>query len=140
MEKAITFRMHGIDDVLIGGYLKLEVSVKLLNLLLWIYSKKLMVEQCLWLFYKMVRNWMLPDVKNSNRILKILGDKSLVAKAREVYSMMGQFRFNQLFLPIIPYWIPFVRKGKCNKRFSYYQKCKGEIADQGFRPWARDGK
>ncbi|KAL0372665.1 UNVERIFIED_CONTAM: hypothetical protein Scaly_0948100 [Sesamum calycinum] len=39
----------------------------------------------------MVRNGFLPDVKNCNRILRLLRDRDLVGKAREVYEMMGPF-------------------------------------------------
>ncbi|XVF49387.1 hypothetical protein PTKIN_Ptkin04bG0007500 [Pterospermum kingtungense] len=96
MERVIiTFRMHGIVDVLICGYLNLEVSVKLLDLCLLVCYKNLMVDQCFWIFSKMLRNELLPDVKNCNRILSILRkDKSLVAKFMQVYRLMQEFGIN----------------------------------------------
>ncbi|KAK9276291.1 hypothetical protein L1049_005822 [Liquidambar formosana] len=91
MERVISVNMHGIVEVLIYGNSSFEVSVKLLNFLLWVYTKKLMIQQCLSTFDKMIRNGLLPDVKNCNRILRILRDKDLVGKAREVYKKMGEF-------------------------------------------------
>ncbi|KAF5948161.1 hypothetical protein HYC85_014118 [Camellia sinensis] len=91
MERVISVDLHGIVDVLIDGYVNAEVSIKLLDLLLWLYTKESMVEQCLLIFDKMVRNGFLPDVKNCNRILRMLRDKDLVGKTREVYQLMGMF-------------------------------------------------
>ena len=53
--------MHGIVDVLVDGYVGYEVSVKLLNLLLWVYMKKSMIEQCLLVFDKMIANGLLSE-------------------------------------------------------------------------------
>uniref|UniRef100_A0A0V0IVU4 Putative pentatricopeptide repeat-containing protein, mitochondrial-like n=1 Tax=Solanum chacoense TaxID=4108 RepID=A0A0V0IVU4_SOLCH len=83
--------MHKVVDLLVDGYLNLKVSVEILNLFLRIYTKNANVELCLLVFEKMLRNEMLPDVKNCNRILRNLRDRNLVAKAREVYKMMGEF-------------------------------------------------
>lgn len=90
VERVVCVNMHGIVDVLVDGYVGSEVSVKLLDLLLWVYTKKSMIEQCLLVFDKMMRNGFLPDVKNCNRILRMLRDRHFVAKAREVYRMMGE--------------------------------------------------
>ncbi|XP_022881042.1 pentatricopeptide repeat-containing protein At1g22960, mitochondrial-like [Olea europaea var. sylvestris] len=88
-EKAFSVNLHCVADVLIDGYLKCDVSVKLHDLLLWVYSKKSDVKHCLIVFHKMVGSRFLPDVKNCNRTLRILRDRNLVGKAREVYGMMG---------------------------------------------------
>ena len=84
VERVISVDMHGIVDVSVDEYVGYEVSVKLLNLLLWVYTKKSMIEQCLLVFDKMIANGLLLDVKNCNRILRILRDRNLVTKAREV--------------------------------------------------------
>ncbi|RVW16925.1 Pentatricopeptide repeat-containing protein, mitochondrial [Vitis vinifera] len=91
MERVINANMHRIVDVLIGGCVSSEVSVKILDLLIWVYSKKSMVEQCLSVFDKMIKSRLSPDVKNCNRILRILRDKDLMSKAVEVYRTMGEF-------------------------------------------------
>ncbi|KAL0408914.1 UNVERIFIED_CONTAM: Pentatricopeptide repeat-containing protein, mitochondrial [Sesamum radiatum] len=78
MERVINANMHSIVNVLTDGYLGIEVTCKVLDLLLWLYSKKSDVERCLWVFDKMVRNGFLPDVKNCNRILRLLRDRDLV--------------------------------------------------------------
>ena len=49
-----------------------------------------MIGQCLLVFDKMIANGLLSDVKNCNKILRILRDRNLVTKAREVYRMIGE--------------------------------------------------
>lgn len=90
MERVISVDMHGIVDVLIGEYVFAKVSIKLLDLLLWVYTKKWLVEECLSIFDKMIQNGLLPDVNNCNRVLRILRDKHLATKAKQVYRMMGE--------------------------------------------------
>ncbi|KAF8394005.1 hypothetical protein HHK36_020207 [Tetracentron sinense] len=91
MERAISVDLHGIVDVLVDGYVSSEASIKLLDLLLWIYTKGSMIELCLSTFGKMVHNGFSPDVKNCNRILRVLRDRNLVTKGREFYEAMGEF-------------------------------------------------
>lgn len=91
MERVVLADMCGIADVLIGKHLNSDISTNLLDLLLWIYTKKSMLEQCLSVFDKMLRNGLLPNVKNCNRILRMLRDKNLIEKAREVYRAMEEY-------------------------------------------------
>ncbi|KAJ8634886.1 hypothetical protein MRB53_009153 [Persea americana] len=55
-EQAVSLKLHGIVDFLIDGCISSDVSAKLLDLFLWIYTNKSMVELALSTFYKMGRN------------------------------------------------------------------------------------
>ncbi|CAN0878213.1 Pentatricopeptide repeat-containing protein At1g22960, mitochondrial [Linum grandiflorum] len=86
-ERAIGSKMdENIVDVLISNR-----STKILDLLLEVYTKISTAEQRLLVFRKMIRNGMLPDVKNCNKILKVLRDKKEEVEAMQVYRMMGEF-------------------------------------------------
>lgn len=50
-----------------------------------------MVELALSTFYKMGRNVFVPDVKNCNRVIRVLRDGDLLVTEREVYAAMGEF-------------------------------------------------
>ncbi|KAL5726876.1 hypothetical protein ACHQM5_000124 [Ranunculus cassubicifolius] len=89
MEKIVGNDLHGIVDYLSGGYVKPEASIKLLDLLLWIYTKNSMVELCLSTFNRMIEKGLSPDVRNCNRILTVLRDRDLGRKAREIYTVMS---------------------------------------------------
>ncbi|KAH6822468.1 origin recognition complex subunit 4 [Perilla frutescens var. hirtella] len=91
VERVIDVNMEGVVDVLIDGFSNYEVSLKILDLILWVCTKKSDVERCLWVFDSMVKNGFLPDVKNCNRILRVLRDRDSDGKAIEFYELMGQF-------------------------------------------------
>ncbi|XXG52002.1 hypothetical protein AAC387_Pa03g0434 [Persea americana] len=55
-EQAVSLKLHGIVDFLIDGCISSDVSAKLLDLFLWIYTKESMVELSLSTFNKMGRN------------------------------------------------------------------------------------
>ena len=59
-----------------------------------------MIEKYLWVFEKMIQSRLVPNLKNCNRILRILRDKNLLNKAKEVYRIMGQLRIK---LTIVSY-------------------------------------
>ncbi|CAI9785410.1 unnamed protein product [Fraxinus pennsylvanica] len=111
-ERAISVNLHCVADVLVDGYLKYDVSVKLLDLLLWVYSKKSDLKHCLVVFDKMVRSRFLPDVKNCNRILRILRDRNLVGNAREVYGMMGDIGIKSTIVTYNTMLDLFCKKGE----------------------------
>lgn len=90
-EWAVSLNLLGVVDVLMDECISPDVLVKLLDLVLWIYTKKSMVELALSTFYKMGRNGFLPDVNNCNRVFRVLRDGDLLVKAREVYSAMAGF-------------------------------------------------
>ena len=86
--------LHGIVDFLIDGCISSDVSGKLPDLVLCIYTKA-MVELAPSTFCKMGRNVFLLDVKNCNRVLRASRDGDLMVKAREVYAAMGELESNQ---------------------------------------------
>jgi hypothetical protein len=93
MEKAIDANIDGVVlDALVTGAAtgrgNFEVSIKLLDLLFWVFTKKSVLEKCLWIFYKMIYNGLLPDVENCNRILKLLRDRGMMNGTKEFYSVM----------------------------------------------------
>ncbi|KAL0910455.1 hypothetical protein M5K25_021440 [Dendrobium thyrsiflorum] len=87
-DRALTFGLHGIVDLLIGKYVNSDVTIKLLNLLLWMYTKCSMVERAMSTFRKMMDNGFLPEIKNCNRILRVLRDGNMWSDVRAVYQEM----------------------------------------------------
>ncbi|CAN8235139.1 unnamed protein product [Cochlearia groenlandica] len=63
-ERSIDLGMHEICEVLIDECIDQKIACKVMNLLLWVYTKKSMVEQCLFSFEKMIRKGSLPSVRN----------------------------------------------------------------------------
>ncbi|KAJ8484921.1 hypothetical protein OPV22_017406 [Ensete ventricosum] len=92
-QRVLHLRLHGIVDLLIDGHAGPEATVPLLDLLLWLYTKCSMVEHAVSTFHKMVAHGFLPDVKNCNRILRILRDTDQwteEGKAEEALKILGE--------------------------------------------------
>ncbi|CAA2973060.1 Hypothetical predicted protein [Olea europaea subsp. europaea] len=63
----------------------------------------------------MVGSRFLPDVKNCNRTLRILRDRNLVGKAREVYGMMGDIGIEPTIVTYNTMLDLFCKKGEVAK-------------------------
>ena len=94
MEKVVSVKMeNGVIDVVSSSEVSMPSVKLILDLLLWIYVKKSLLEKCLLVFYKMVSKGLLPDVKNCNRVLRLLRDRdNNIDVAREVYNVMVIWR------------------------------------------------
>ncbi|KAL6193336.1 hypothetical protein ACLB2K_034420 [Fragaria x ananassa] len=89
VEKVTSLDMtRAVASVLIRDYVFARVSDKLLDLILFVCAKKLLLEQCLSIFDDMIRNGVVPDVINCNRIVRMLRDKGMGGRAKQVYRMM----------------------------------------------------
>ncbi|CAH2033668.1 unnamed protein product, partial [Thlaspi arvense] len=86
--RSIDLGMHEIDDLLIDGAFDKRIARKLLDLLLLVYTRKSMAEQCFSSFEKMIRRRFLPSVRNCNILLRVLRDNRMMDKAQEVYRAM----------------------------------------------------
>nr|CAD1831443.1 unnamed protein product [Ananas comosus var. bracteatus] len=85
-ERALRLGLHSVVDFLLllvgsgGAEFRFEFAVsdataaKLLDLLLWVYTKCSMAERAVSAFYKMAAHGLSPDVRNCNRILRALRD------------------------------------------------------------------
>ncbi|GFP84704.1 pentatricopeptide repeat-containing protein at1g22960 mitochondrial [Phtheirospermum japonicum] len=93
VQSVINSNMHNVVDVLIDGYLENEVSCKVLDLLLWLYTKKSDIERCLWVFDKMVKNMQRrgcsPNDVTFNVLINGLSKKGEFNEAKELIAEMS---------------------------------------------------
>lgn len=88
-ERSIDLGMHEIYDLLIEkSVVDKVIACKILDLLLWVYTKKSMVKHCLLSFEKMISKGFSPSVRICNLVLRLLRDKKMVNEAQEVYRKM----------------------------------------------------
>lgn len=126
VERAIDVNMEDVVvDVLIDGYSNYAISVKVLDLILWVCTKKSGVERCLLVFDKMVKNGFLPDAKNCNRILRVLRDRDLHGKAIELYELMGQFGIEPTIVTYNTMMDIFFRHGDVHLVLNLLQEMQG---------------
>ncbi|XXG73412.1 hypothetical protein AAC387_Pa07g2333 [Persea americana] len=137
-ERAVSLNLLGVVDVLMDECISPDVLVKLLDLVLWIYTKKSMVELALSTFYKMGRNGFLPDVNNCNRVFRVLRDGDLLVKTREgdikeAFGLFDNLGRNHLSPAVVTY--NMLINGLCRVgALEEARKLKDEISEHGLLP------
>lgn len=124
MEKMVCGNLNGVVNSLIDGNLNANIAAKLLDFMLFFLAKKVMVEQCLWVFNKMVESKFLPDVKNCNRLLKMLRDKKLVHKRKQVYSMMNVYHIEPNIITYNTLLDSYCKEGEVGQALNLLERCK----------------
>ncbi|XP_065045617.1 pentatricopeptide repeat-containing protein At1g22960, mitochondrial isoform X4 [Musa acuminata AAA Group] len=127
-QRVLHLRLHGIVDLLIDGHAGPEATAPLLDLLLWLYTKCSMVELAVSTFYKMVAHGFLPDVKNCNRILRILRDTAQWTEVRAIYKHMIKVGVQPTIVTFNTILDSFCKEGKAEEALKILGEMEGQDA------------
>ncbi|THU51912.1 hypothetical protein C4D60_Mb06t36070 [Musa balbisiana] len=127
-QRVLHLRLHGIVDLLIDGHAGPEATAPLLDLLLWLYTKCSMVELAVSTFYKMVAHGFLPDVKNCNRILRILRDTAQWTEVRAIYKQMIKVGVQPTIVTFNTMLDSFCKEGKAEEALKILGEMEGQDA------------
>ena len=84
MENIVKTQCCNVLESLINEYRDEDVFPKLLDLLLWIYTKERLIEDSVALFYRMIHVGIMPSIQNCNRVLKVLRDSDRIEQAWKI--------------------------------------------------------
>jgi hypothetical protein len=84
MRNIVKTQCCNVLESLINEYRDEDLFPKLLDLLLWIYTKERLIEDSVALFYRMIHVGIMPSIQNCNRVLKVLRDSDHIEQARKI--------------------------------------------------------